>query len=459
MDKINLLQMRRQQLKDVGKVVRKEIETIVDEDSLVEFSCFSFSKNDFYGDNAEGEGVVTGFATIDDYPFYVIAQNAAVFSGGVSKANCRKIEKCLNQAEKSQTPVIYLLSTLGVQVGEGVNVLEGLATLILKASQLKGSIPQYLIVNGEVYGQIAVLAGICDFNFFIDKKSVLAANSPFVISAKSGVNLVKSEVGGASGLKNANLASFTVKDIAEAADKIAEINEILSLPVIDCDDLNESIPTLNEEADGAAMIASFDRGYAIEIGADYSPEVKCILGRMGGIAVAAVVFDGNKEGVELTASNMRKVKDFAEFASYYELPYLTFVNTLGIKADLATNNSLVLKEIGEYVSILDCIDAAKISVVYGKAIGLGYTVFAAKSMGYDYSFSFANAKIALFDSVQGAEIEFSEEKNVDKVKLAEKYAEENSDPINAAKDGYIDNIIEPAHLRQYLTASLQMLLK
>lgn len=79
-------------------------------------------------------------------------------------------------------------------------------------------------------------------------------------------------------------------------------------------------------------------------------------------------------------------------------------------------------------------------------------------MGFDYSYAFADAKIALFDDVQGAEIEFSGEK-ADKAKLAAKYADENSDPINAAKNGYVDNIIEPQFVRQYLIASLQMLLK
>lgn len=80
-------------------------------------------------------------------------------------------------------------------------------------------------------------------------------------------------------------------------------------------------------------------------------------------------------------------------------------------------------------------------------------------MGFDYAYAFANAKIALFDSVQGAEIEFASEHNADKAKLAAKYADENSDPIHAAKNGYIDNIIEPKFVRQYLIASLQMLLK
>ena len=130
MDKLSLLQKRKKQLIDAGKAIRADVNALIDEDSFVEFSCFSLSKSEFYGENAEGEGVVTGFATINDYPFYIVAQNSAVLSGGVSKANCEKIEKCLNQAEKTSTPIIYLLSSLGVQLGEGIGALEGLAKLI-----------------------------------------------------------------------------------------------------------------------------------------------------------------------------------------------------------------------------------------------------------------------------------------------------------------------------------------
>ena len=174
MDKIGLLQQRKQSLLNAGKKVRKDISALIDEQSFVELSAFSFSKNDFYGEDAEGEGVVCGFATIEGFPFYIVAQNYEVLSGGVSKANCEKISKCLDQAEKASTPVIYLMSTLGVQVGEGVNVLEGLASLILKASQLKGTVRQHLIVNGEVYGQIAVLSALCDFTYLLeDKKEFL----------------------------------------------------------------------------------------------------------------------------------------------------------------------------------------------------------------------------------------------------------------------------------------------
>ena len=120
MDKIQLLQERKALLMEAGKEIRGRINAIVDENSFVETSAFSFSQNEFYEQDVAGEGVITGFATINDYPFYIVAQNFKVLDGGVSKANCDKIAKCLDAAEKNSTPVVYILNTRGVQVGEGV---------------------------------------------------------------------------------------------------------------------------------------------------------------------------------------------------------------------------------------------------------------------------------------------------------------------------------------------------
>lgn len=456
MDKIKLLQARKQQLFSAGKVIREEINALIDKDSFVEFSSFSFSESEFYGDRAEGEGVVTGFATINDSPYYIVAQNAAVLNGGVSKANCEKIIKCLEQAEKNQTPVIYLLSTLGVRVGEGVNVLEGIAALLKQARSMQGHVTQYLIVNGEVYGQIALLAGICDFNFFIDKKSVLALTSPLVITAAGGQNLPKEKIGSAEALNKTLLPTFVVKNLAEVAAKIKAINEITNVKVVDCEELNLSLPALNKKCDAKALLSVFDKDTAIELLAGSAPEVKCYLARIGGIAVGAVIFD-NDDGVKLCPGKMKKLQHFLWIVSNLNLPYINFVNTLGVKETPEVANSTLLGDASLYLNELSWIEEPKISVVFGKAIGLGYTLFAAKSMGYDFTYAFANSKIALFDSVQGAEIELATDGKADMSKLAEKYADENSDPVNAAKGGYIDNIIEPAFVRQYLIASLQML--
>lgn len=452
MDKIQLLQARKAQLTEASKEIRAHVNEIVDEESFVELSAFSFSKNDFYGENAEGEGVVTGFATISGYPFYIVAQNFKVLNGGVSKANCDKIAKCLDVAEKNATPVIYLLNTQGVQVGEGVTVLEGLGKLLLRSTQLKGVVPQYVVVDGEVYGSCALLAGIADFTFFMNK-SVLAVNSPFVLSAKSGKNVAKEEVGGAKVLNKTGVPSFEVESYADVRANIIAISELMDMPMIDAE-LNATFPVLNDKVNAETIMSVFEN--PMEVCASYEPEVKTVLGRIGGIAVASVVFDGGEDGVELNASKLAKIKNFAEFACCYGLPFVTFTDVKGICPCTCVNNSRVMKETAEYLSLLDTIDTAKIAVVYKKAIGLGYSLFASKSVGFDYTCAFANAKIALFDSVAGAQIELNDEK-ADKAKLVERYADENADPVNAAKDGYIDAIIEPQFVKQYLIAALQML--
>lgn len=459
MDKIKLLQERRNKLLAASKAIRKDIADLVDEDSFVETSAFSFSESEFYDGTAEGEGVVCGYATINSYPYYIVAQNAEVLSGGVSKANCQKIAKCLDQAEKSNTSVIYLLSSQGVRIGEGVNVLEGLAELISKASYLKNCITQYLVVNGEVYGQIALLAGICDFTFFVDKKSVLALNSPMVISAAANLQLSKEKVGAYEALNKTCVATFKVDNLSEAQKKIVAINDLFANDEVEADNLDKAITALNTSANAKNLLGVFDKDSAIELYADTAPDVKCYFARVAGIPVAAVIFDGGADGVKLCPCKMRKINTFAALADMYNLPYVTFVNTLGVveKPDVA--NSSMISEITKYVSIINGMTNAKISVIYGKAIGLGYTLFAAKSMSYEYTMAFANAKISLFDSVQGAEIEFNATASENADKLIEKYSDEKSDPVNAAKHGYLDNIIKPAFARQYLAEILQMLYK
>lgn len=455
MDKIQLLQERKALIEGAGKDVRAQIKALIDEQSFVELSAFSFSKNNFYDEEVAGEGVVTGFATIDGYPFYIIAQNYEVLKGGMSKANCDKIAKCLDAAEKNYTPVIYLLNTQGVQIGEGVTVLEGLGKLLMRSSQLKGVVAQYAVVNGEVYGSAAMLAAIADFAFFLKEKSVLAVNSPFILSAKAGKNLSKEAVGNAKALAKSGIPAFELTDMSAVREKIVAINDLISVPVVEAE-LNQSAPALNANVTVEALLSIFEN--AIEIGANNEPAVKTVIGRIGGIAVASLIFDGEDNGVELTAEKMAKIKAFAELACCYGLPFITFGDVKGIEPTMAVNNSRVMKEIAEYLAMLDTIDTAKIAVVYKKAIGLGYSLFASKSVGFDYTCAFANSCIALFDGAQGAEIELGNEK-VDRAMLTARYEAENSDPIYAARNGYIDAIIEPQFVKQYLIAALQMLAK
>ncbi len=450
MDKIKLLKERKEAVVSAGKTVREDITALTDSGSFVELSAFSFSKNSFYEEDAFGEGVVTGFATIGGYPFYIVAQNFAVCNGGLSKANCEKIAKTLNCAEKNETPVVYLLSSHGVRVGEGVSVLEGISSLLLKATQLKGTVAQYAVVNGEVYGSSAALASVCDCVFFTEK-SVLCTHSPFVLTAKAGKNDAKTAIGGYQAIKESALPALSVSSIQEASNVISQITSLINEPMIDAD-LNQPVPALNQASGAEEIVKIIENG--VELGANCSPEVKTVIGRVGGISVAAIVFND----VRLNALNVKKIKNFAEFACCYGLPLVTFVDCVGIEASIQVNDSSVLKEIAEYLSILDAIDTAKIAVISGKAVGLGYSLFAAKSVGFDYTVAFANAQISLFEKEVGAEIELNASAG-QKEEVEKMYLEEASDPFHAAKNGYLDDIIEPKFVKQYLIASLQMMIK
>ncbi|MBP5307860.1 MAG: hypothetical protein J6Z34_01870 [Clostridia bacterium] len=461
MNRVNLHKNRREKLLESGSEIRAKIASLTDESSFVELSSYSFSKNEFYGETAEGEGVVTGFATIEGNPCYIVAQNPNVLSGGVSKANCDKICKTLIAAQNNSTPVIYFLNSKGVQIGEGVSVLEGIADVLYEMNELRGNVPQFAVVDGDCFGAFALIAAACDFTFYMKDACVCYA-SPSVIAATSKLPKTKADVGGTASVANTGIAEFTVENISEVKEKIVALFDILpdtGVAVTDTDDdLNRTSPALNEKVCADCLVkAVFDGETAIELGAGYSNEVACMLGRVGGISVAAIVFRGGEEGVELTPASVDKINNFVGFVSDFGLPLVNFVNVKGILRTYEVSQSSVLTKVSNLVYNIK--DLTKISVVYGKAVGLGYSLFAAKAMGYDYSFAFCNAQISLFDGIEAAHVEFEGVRYDNEEAFAKKYAEENQDPINAAKGGYIDDIIEPQFVRQYLISSLQTLVR
>lgn len=460
MNKLDLLRSRRNEVLGVGAEIRKKINALVDPDSFAEFDSYSFSENEFYNGTVGGEGVVTGTATINDNLVFIVAQNSAVLSGGVTDANCKKIAKCQQKALRASAPVIYMLDTRGVAVGEGVNVLEGLAEVLAASNALKGECAQIAITVGDVLGSMALLAANCDFHFVLGK-ACSTYSSPLVISAASNKNLSAEEVGGAKSAAKTGNVTFAAEDLESVRNTVKQLLDTLPAyngEVETMDDFNRATPSLNEKACAKCMIeAVFDKDYFVETNAAFAPEVKTGLARLGGMSVGAIVFDGGEKGVELDFNNVAKIKEFVYFCDENELPLVMLVNTLGIKADLNTALSPIMKEIANLSYALYNLSTPVINVVYGKAVGLGYTLFASKALGADYSFAFATAKISLFDEVKGAMIELAgvNEENHDAAE--EKYADENQDPFNAARKGYIDDIIEPQFVRPRLIEALQIL--
>ena len=458
MDKINLLNARKAKLLAESADIRSKLAEIIDDKSFVELNAYSFAKNEFYSDETESLGVLTGYATIDDFPVYVVAQNSKVCSGGLSKGNCDKIVACLKKAIETNTAVLYLLDCQGVQVGEGVAVLEGIASVLNASNQLKDVAPQFVVAIGDVYGSAAVLAANADYTYVVGASCISYA-SPAVISASDKNCASKDVIGGSKAVNG--VKTFDCKTLAEVKDSILKVFNVLpeiSGIVVDTnDDLNRSTPALNVSKSARAIIdAVYDKGSFIELYKGYSDDVIVGIGRAGGISTAAIVFDGGEDGVELNLTNVLKIKNFTSYVCDNNLPLVTFVNVKGVKQDIQTSQTPVLTEVMNMLYNLS--NVARITVVYGKAIGFGYTAFASKEFGNSYTYAFADAKISLFDGEVGAAVEFGTFDNEKLPELTEKYAE-MQDAFNAAKLGCVDNVIEPEFVRQYVISALETIVR
>ncbi len=452
MNNIDLLKSRKAQLLSNSKNVRKNISNVVDEGSFVEINAFIFNNSDFEGSACES-AVITGYATVDGYPVYVVAQNKAVLGGGLSKDGIDKIIACLNKAYESEIPVIYLLESNGVQMREGVRVLESISSLLKASSDLKDVAPQFVIATGDVLGSSALLASNADFTFIVNDACVSYA-SPSVLSATKNSADKKSVSNSQNGVK-----TFAVKTIEDAKSKILDVLSVLprfSGYEIDCDDdFMRSQPSLNVKADANTIIsATFDSGKFIKLNEEYLPSIITGIGRVGGISTAGIIMDGGEDGVDITLDVALKIKNFAIFARDNGLPILMFVNCNGIKQDLITSNSPVMAELMN--AFYNLSEVKRVTVVYNKAIGLGYS-FASKSLGSDYTFAYAGSKISLADGYAGVSATFGTVDLTEVENLSNKY-EEIQDSFNAAKVGCVDNIIEPEFTRQYVISALQMIL-
>ena len=457
MDKINALKDRKSHLYSISSAVRENINKLTDEKSFVELDAFAFSHNAFYDTDIYGEGVVTGFSLIDNKPCYVVAINFEILNGGLGQGGCEKIIKCLDKAGVSGAPVVYLLSSNGVLAGEGVTALEGIARVLAKVNELTDRVPQFAVCSGKLLGSPSLIAAACDYKYFINDACV-CYDSPYVVCAKSKVSLDEAKAGGSACANG--LCDFVVEDFEQVRESITKILNILpnySQAVIDEDDLNRTAPNLNQKACAKCLLeAVYDKNSFVTLNKGYAKEVVTSIGRVGGHAVATIIFDG-EDGVELTNENVDKVTSFIYYATDNNLPIITFVNTLGIKADLQTAASPIMKNVTSLIYALSYGNQVpRINVVYGKAIGLGYTLFATKAHGVDYSIAFANALISPVSDSVGAEMHFAEVGG-NKEDLKNKFREEDMDAMNTAKKACLDNVIEPAHVRQHVIAALQML--
>lgn len=456
MDRIKALKSRRLELENSSQNPRSFIKSILDDMSFVELDTF-VCKDALEG-NPQGEGVISGFGRIDDNEVYIYCQNIDVLKGGVGKLHADKIVKCMLKASQAGVPLISIIDTMGARIEEGIDILESYSEILGAASRL--TVPHIMVVKSASYGMISALAGIADF-VLMEQDAVMASTSPKVLAGQSG--LKNNEIGGAKVWLENGLVDFAgTKE--QIADKVKKLVTYIYNNAESKDDLNRVSSVLNKTDDIYVVINEvFDKGSFIELGAPFAPGAVCGLALIDGVTVG-VIAHNYKVNKYLDQKALKKIGKFVRVFDGLGIPVINFVNTLGLQADLDAERGGLLEEAARVVFAYANYSGTLISVIVGNAAGFGYTAFASNGIGYDYKLAWANADISILPIESLAVLQKREE--IKKAKLSEqpeqefenilKEYDEKTDVFYAAKNGYIDEVIEPALTRSYLIAALGM---
>lgn len=446
--------------KKAGKLTARErVEALLDAGSFVELDVL----------NADA-GVITGYGTIEASPVYVYAQDFTVGGGAVGEKHARKVLKVMEMAEKTGSPIVAMLDSAGAKLDEGVAALDAYARIAAKATALSGVVPQVALVMGPCGGTAAVIAEIADITIQ-SGKGELFVNGPLVVSAVSGKRVNMAEIAGAEASAKSGAAMLTAADDMAA---IAEAKKIVSmLPVNNLDEAvvaaSDSETRMSYELDElenandvkAIAKAIADDGEVVELYADFAASMYTALARIGGRTVAIVANDATKDEGRLTVYGAKKAAKLVSFCDAFSIPVITLVNSVGMKINAAPQGELARAGASLLYAMSET-TSAKIAVIVGNAIGMAYASMGSKAVA-DMVYAWPGAVISavttpiatqmlLADELDGADDPFAK-----RAELEAKYASDIADGVNAAKNGYVDDVIDPSATRKTIASALEML--
>ena len=463
MDRLKALNERRNELEKASLNTRSFIKTILDDMSFVEMDAFIY-QNHKEGE-AFGEGVVSGFGRVNDNEVCIFSQNIDVLKGGVGKLHSEKIVKCMLKASNANVPLISIIDSMGARMDEGTDVLESYGEILGACARL--DVPHILIVKSASYGMISTLCGIADFIFMVDD-SVMTSTSPKVLAASEGKEMTAFEVGGTQVNELSGQVDFA-GNTAQIAEQVKKLVTYIYNDAQSLDDLNRTSAVLNKTEDIHTVISEvFDKDSFIELGKSYAMEAVCGLALIDGVTVG-IIAHNYKVSNYLTQNALKKIAKYVSVFDGLNLPVINFVDSLGLVADLTSDQNGILTDAANVISKYANFEGALISVIIGHASGFGYTAFASNGIGYDYTLAWANADVSTLPASSLAALEKKEELGKAKLaklndnnskeldQLVKDYSDQNIDVFFAARKGYIDDIIEPALTRSYLIAALSMI--
>ena len=466
MDKLEVIDKNSEKMLDSSKNIRSFIDTLVDENSFVETDVFMAGPTYIDGTEALGEGVVTGYAYVTGFPVCIVAQNYDVLKGSISVTHANKIAKTLDRALNTHTPVISIISSNGARLGEGVSVLEGYSKIIKKANLLKGHVPHIAVVDGPSVGLMSSYVNTCDFVFLNENKGYISLDAPQVVLAKAKTFMESNVAFGAELAKKSLVPTALYSTTEEVCNEIYKLFELLLDNEKDVeDDPNRLSAVLNNNITVDNLLkAIYDNGKFITLFKEYAKEVSTTIGTVNGVTCGIIATDCNVNNGFLTKAGLNKINEFVYKLEALSIPMITLVDSKGIDTSLVEEQEGISKLASELLSNIALSTISKIAVVVNNAVGYSYSALCSKAIGFDYTLAFCESYISPLNADTAIEvlavedIKNSKDTVVARENLVKAYVEDAANPYVTAKQGFIDNIIEPAVVRPYIISILNILM-
>jgi propionyl-CoA carboxylase beta chain len=467
-----------------GKLTARErIDLLLDEGSFEEIDMFTRHRSNAFGLDKErplGDGVVTGYGTIDGRLVFVFSQDFTVFGGSLSEVHAEKIVKIMEMAMKVGAPVIGLNDSGGARIQEGVVSLGGYADIFLLNTLASGVIPQISAIMGPCAGGAVYSPAITDFIFMVKNTSYMFVTGPNVVKTVTHEEITSEELGGAtthatkSGV--AHVAAENELDCLLRLRKLCSFlpsNNMESPPVVPCDDpvdrCDESLKTIipdhpNKPYDMKDVIDRIvDHGDFFEVHAEYAQNIIVGFARLDGKSVGIVANQPSVLAGVLDIDSSLKAARFVRFCDAFNIPLLVFEDVPGFLPGSDQEWRGIIKHGAKLLYAFCEATVPKVTVITRKAYGGAYDVMNSKHVRGDVNFAWPSAEIAVMGAKGAVEIIFKKEiesaadRAAMEKKLIEDYEVRFANPYSAAERGYIDDVIEPQMTRPKLIKAFRML--
>ena len=463
-----------------GKLTARErISVFLDENSFEEFDMFVEHRSTDFGMEKQkiaGDGVVTGWGTVNGRPVFVFSKDFTVFGGSLSEAHAGKITKLQDMALKNRAPIVGIFDAGGARIQEGVAALGGYAEIFQRNVLASGVIPQISLIMGPCAGGDVYSPAMTDFIFMVRDTSYMFVTGPDVVKTVTNETVTAEELGGASvHTTKSSIADGAYDNDVEALLQMRRLIDLLpsnnraDLPEIECaqsvTDADMSLDRLvpdnaNKPYDIKELIEkTVDEGDFFEIQAAFARNIVTGFGRVEGRTVGIVANQPMVLAGVLDSDASRKAARFVRFCDAFSIPIVTFVDVPGFLPGTAQEYGGLIKHGAKLLFAYAEATVPKITIITRKAFGGAYDVMASKHLRGDLNYAWPSAQIAVMGAKGAVEIIFRKDIG-DAEKIAEhtkNYESRFLSPFVAAERGYVDEVIMPHSTRRRIAKALRLL--